>query len=56
MQTCWMSLNAFPEIAADLRRMHDRAVLLTHDNKGEINEMVPNDALAHVLGKSTEHN
>lgn len=51
MQTCWMALNTFPEIAGELRRMYDRAVHLTHDNQGEINVKVRDDALAYVLGK-----
>lgn len=51
MQTCWMALNTFPEIADELRRMYDRAVHLTHDNRGEINVKVRDDALAYVLGR-----
>lgn len=54
MQTCWMSLNAFPEIAADIKKMYDRSILLSHDNKGDINTNVREDALAYVIGKTNK--
>lgn len=51
MQSCWMKLDAFPEIAADLRRMYDRGVHLTYNNNGVINMDVQENALVYVLGE-----
>lgn len=50
MQTCWLSLNAFPEIAADIRKMYDRSILLTPNNNGQIDINIREDSLVYVIG------
>lgn len=53
MQTCWMSLNAFPDIAVNMKRMYDRAILLEVDNKGHFDTDIKEESLVYVLGRTT---
>lgn len=48
LQTCWKSLNAFPEIASDIRKMYDRSKRITLDNNGNVVENVKHDTLIYL--------
>lgn len=50
-QYCWLTSNTFPEIAADIRRMYDRSIILSVDNMGNFNRNIREDSLVYVIGK-----
>lgn len=52
MQTCLLTVNSnFPEIAAEVRKMYDRSILLSYNNKGKIDTNLREDAIVYVLGE-----
>ena len=51
VQTCWLSLNSFDTIAADIKRMYDDSVLINLNNFGEIDDDdIREDQLAYLTG------
>lgn len=56
MQTCWTSVNAFPEIADNIRQMYEFGQPLQVDNTGKVDQNVREDALVYVYGKNWQHN
>lgn len=50
LQTCWLSLNAFPEIANDIRKKFNNAIKLTVDNYGDFNlNSINEETLVYML-------
>lgn len=55
LQTCWQSINAFPAITSEIKRMYDNSVMLWLDNSGNVDfGNVREDQLVYLVGELIE--